>query len=154
MARIERRRFADYGIPARNAFGGDFWVGVTWGLASTSLLVGLIAAFGGYRILGLAIHGGALLYFLGVWIIANLLIGFSEELQFRAYLLTTLADGIGFRAGGGHTALHQLRRAALFPETARALGRLGLHQPARPIRVPHAAPHWLTGLRHRVPRCL
>jgi uncharacterized protein len=76
----------------------DFWVGVTWGLASTSLLVGLIAAFGGFRILGLAIHGGALLYFLGVWIIANLLIGFSEELQFRANLLTTLADGIGFRA--------------------------------------------------------
>jgi hypothetical protein len=111
MARIERRRFADYGIPVRNAFGRDFWVGVTWGLASPSLLIGLVAAFGGYRILGLAIHGGALLYFLGVWIIANLLIGFSEELQFRAYLLATLADGIGFWAAAillsiGFGALH------------------------------------------------
>jgi hypothetical protein len=51
MARIERR-FADYGIPVRNAFGVDFWVGLAWGAASTSLLVGLIAAFGGYRMLG------------------------------------------------------------------------------------------------------
>ena len=96
MARIERRRFADYGIPVRNAFGRDFWVGAGWGLGSTSLLVGLIAAFGGYRIARLAIHGGTLWYFLGLWIIANLLIGFAEELQFRAYLLSTLADGIGF----------------------------------------------------------
>jgi membrane protease YdiL (CAAX protease family) len=96
MARIERRRFADYGIPVRNAFGPDFWVGLAWGIGSTSLLVGLIAAFGGYRILGLAIHGGALWYFLVLWIIANLLIGFAEEVQFRGYLLATLTDGIGF----------------------------------------------------------
>lgn len=111
MARIERRRFADYGIPVVNAFGRDFWVGLVWGLASTSLLIGLIAAFGGYRILGLAIHGGALWHFLGIWMIANLLIGFSEEIQFRAYLLATLADGIGFWASAillsiGFGALH------------------------------------------------
>jgi hypothetical protein len=36
MARIERRRFFAYGIPVRNAFGGDFWVGLAWGLASTT----------------------------------------------------------------------------------------------------------------------
>jgi membrane protease YdiL (CAAX protease family) len=96
MARIEHRRFADYGIPVRNAFGGDFWVGSAWGFGSTALLMGLIGAFGGYRITGLAVHGDVLAYFLFLWIIGNLLIGFSEELQFRAYLLTTLADGIGF----------------------------------------------------------
>lgn len=96
MARIERRRFSDYGIPTRKAFGRDFWVGCAWGIGSTTLLVALIAAFGGYRIVGLAIHGDTLWYFTGLWLIANLLIGFSEELQFRAYLLATLADGIGF----------------------------------------------------------
>jgi len=111
MARIERRQFLDYGIPVRNAFGREFWVGIAWGVASTSLLVGLIAAFGGYRILGLALHGGALWYFASLWIIANLLIGFSEELQFRAYLLATLAEGIGFWAAAillsiGFGALH------------------------------------------------
>jgi uncharacterized protein len=96
MALLERRRFNDYGIPVRNAFGRNFWIGIVWGLASTSLLVGLIAAFGGYRIVGLAIHGNTFWYFLGLWIVASLLIGFSEELQFRAYLLTTFADGVGF----------------------------------------------------------
>jgi uncharacterized protein len=111
MAGIERGHFRDYGIPLRNALGRDFWVGMGWGLASTSLLIGLIAAFGGYRILGLAIHGGMRWYFLSVWAIASLLIGFAEELQFRAYLLATLADGIGFWAAAtllsiGFGALH------------------------------------------------
>ena len=60
------------------------------------MLVGLIAVFGGYRIIGVAPHGFPLWYSLAVWIIASLLIGFSEELQFRGYLLATLADGVGF----------------------------------------------------------
>jgi membrane protease YdiL (CAAX protease family) len=98
MSRIEKRRFADYGIPVRNSFGRQFWVGIGWGMGIASLVIGMIAAFGGYRIVGLAIHGGQLWHFLALWILANLAIGFSEELTFRAYLLTTLAEGIGFWA--------------------------------------------------------
>jgi membrane protease YdiL (CAAX protease family) len=131
MARIERRPLRNYGIPVRNAFGCDFWVGLAWGMASTSSLVGLIAAFGGYRIGGLAIHGGALWYFLGVWIIADLLIGFSEELQFRAYLLATLADGIGFWAASillsiGFGALHYFLKPHERWEDFASTGLLGL----------------------------
>ena len=96
MSLIERRRFRDYGIPVRNAFQRNFWVGGVWGLGSASMVIALIAVFGGYRILGLAIHGRDLWYFSTLWILANLLIGFSEEIQFRAYFLSTLADGIGF----------------------------------------------------------
>ena len=97
MARIERRPFQEYGIPPlHDSFGGLFWTGTAWGLGSTSLLIGLIALFGGYHIVGLAIRGLDLWYFTAVWLVANLLIGFAEELQFRAYLLATLADGIGF----------------------------------------------------------
>ena len=131
MARIERRRFFAYGIPVRNAFGHDFWVGLAWGLASTSLLVGLIAAFGGYRILGLAIHGSAIWYLSGLWIVANLLIGFSEEIQFRAYLLTTLADGIGFWTAAillstGFGALHYFLKPHERWEDFASTGMLGL----------------------------
>ncbi len=131
MARIERRRFADYGIPVRNAFGRDFWTGLAWGFASTALLVGLIAAFGGYHIAGLALHGGALLHFLALWILANLLIGFSEELQFRAYILTTLADGIGFWAAAillsiGFGALHYFFKPHERWEDFASTGLLGL----------------------------
>ena len=131
MARIERRHFLDYGIPVRNAFGRDFRVGLAWGMTSTALLVGLIATFGGYRILGLAIHGGALWYFFGLWIIANLLIGFSEELQFRAYLLATLADGIGFWLAAvllstGFGALHYFLKPYERWEDFASTGLLGL----------------------------
>jgi CAAX protease family protein len=111
MSRIERRGFADYGIPVRNAFGRQFWLGIGWGMAIASLVIGMIAAFGGYRIVGLAIHGGQLWYFFALWILVNLTIGFSEELTFRAYLLTTLAEGIGYWAASivisiGFGALH------------------------------------------------
>ena len=131
MARIERRRVVDYGIPVRNAIGREFWVGIAWGFASTSLLAGLIAAFGGYRILGLAIHGRVLWYFLGFWIIANLLIGFSEEIQFRAYLLTTFADGIGFWPAAvllslGFGALHYFLKPHERWEDFASTGLLGL----------------------------
>ena len=131
MARMERRRFAEYGIPGRNAFGRDFWIGSLWGLGSTSLVIGLIAAFGGYRILGLAIHGGAFWYFLGIWIVANLLIGFAEEFQFRAYLLATLADGIGFWAAAillstGFGALHYFFKPHERWEDFASTGLLGL----------------------------
>jgi membrane protease YdiL (CAAX protease family) len=110
MSRIERRHFLDYGIPVQ-PFGRNFQVGLAWGFGSTALLVGLIAAFRGYRILGLAIHGAAFWYFLILWTVANLLIGFSEQFQFRAYILATLADGIGFWASAillsvGFGALH------------------------------------------------
>lgn len=131
MARIERRRFSDYGIPIRNAFERDFWVGCAWGIGSTTLLVALIAAFGGYRIVGLAIHGGTLWYFAGLWLLANLLIGFSEELQFRAYLLATLADGIGFWIAAillsvGFGALHYFFKPHERWEDFACTGLLGL----------------------------
>jgi CAAX protease family protein len=132
MARIERRHFPQYGIPPlRRAFAPGFWVGAVWGVGSTSLLIGLIAAFGGYRILGLAIHGSELWYFTALWTIANLLIGFSEELQFRAYLLATTADGIGFWAASillsiGFGAIHFFLKPHERWEDFASTGLLGL----------------------------
>ncbi|HKS71804.1 MAG TPA: CPBP family intramembrane glutamic endopeptidase [Terriglobales bacterium] len=131
MMRIEHRRMRDYGIPVRGVFGAKFWMGTLYGLASTSLLVGLIALLGGYRILGLAIHGRAIWYFLGLWLLANLLIGFSEELQFRAYLLSTLADGIGFWSAAillslGFGALHYFLKPNERWEDFASTGLLGL----------------------------
>ena len=34
MARIEDRPFGDFGLPARRAFGRNFWVGTLWGIGS------------------------------------------------------------------------------------------------------------------------
>ncbi len=48
MAKLEGRSAGEYGLPLRGAFGGKFWIGVLLGLVEISLLIGLIAAFGGY----------------------------------------------------------------------------------------------------------
>ena len=132
MGRLERRHLPQYGIPQlRQAFGRQFWQGIAWGMVSTAMLIGLIAAFGGYRILGPAIHATTLWYFTGIWLIANLLIGFAEELQFRAYLLATTADGIGFWAAAillsaGFGALHYFLKPHERWEDFASTGLLGL----------------------------
>ena len=118
-------------LPFVGLFGTDFWVGVVWGIGSTSALIGLIAAFGGYRVLGLAIHGRELWYFTALWIVASLLIGFAEELQFRAYLLATVADGIGFWSAAillsiGFGALHYFLKPHERWEDFASTGLLGL----------------------------
>ncbi|HKF52568.1 MAG TPA: type II CAAX endopeptidase family protein [Candidatus Acidoferrales bacterium] len=96
MARIEDASLRDYYIPTQNFFRAQFWQGLLWGFLAVSLLVGLIAVFHGYRITGVAIHGGALLRATLWWLIAAFGIGVAEEIAFRAYMLRTLADGIRF----------------------------------------------------------
>lgn len=96
MARAEGRSFADYGLPARRAFGGWFWKGVLWGLGSVSALLGLIHFWHGFEYGALALHGEELAGFAVLWAVGFLLVGFFEESLSRAYALFTLADGIGF----------------------------------------------------------
>jgi uncharacterized protein len=96
MARIEGRTLRDYYVPTRNLFARKFGWGIVWGLIAVSLLVGMIAALGGYRILGVELSGASLMYWTILWIGASLVIGLVEEFTFRGYVLRTLADGIGF----------------------------------------------------------
>jgi CAAX protease family protein len=96
MARLERRDAGVYGLPMAYAFRKAFWQGVLLGLCEVSLLVGLIAGFGGYSFGKLAVHGGGLLGWAGLWAVAFVCVGLSEEFLFRGYAQYTLARGIGF----------------------------------------------------------
>ncbi|MFY9908936.1 MAG: CPBP family glutamic-type intramembrane protease [Candidatus Sulfotelmatobacter sp.] len=112
MARFEHRSFAVYGIPGiRQLFSRKFWMGALWGFAMPCAIIALMALSGGYRVHGLNLTGAALLKYAFLWLLANLLIGLSEEILFRGYFLYTLADGIGFWAAAiinaiGFGALH------------------------------------------------
>lgn len=112
MARFEHRSFAVYGIPRwRDLFGRMFWRGAVWGLVMPAAVILMMFLAGGYRVHGLNLTGSALLKFGVLWLVANLFIGFSEEILFRGYFLYTLADGIGFWAAAilnaiGFGALH------------------------------------------------
>lgn len=96
MAKIERRRFAAYGLTGRDAFGERFWEGGLWGLATIGTVVGVMALAGGYSVRGLAIHGAALIENALLWAAALLLASLMEELIFRGYELFTLASGLRF----------------------------------------------------------
>ncbi|HVP90254.1 MAG TPA: type II CAAX endopeptidase family protein [Terriglobales bacterium] len=96
MAKIERRRFADYGLTRRGAFGRLFWEGGLWGLATVGTVVAVMALAGGYSVRGLAVRGTDLLVSALLWAAAFFLASLMEELVFRGYELFTLASGIGF----------------------------------------------------------
>jgi uncharacterized protein len=96
LARVEKRPWAAYGLPARAAFGKLFWVGGVWGFASITLL---LAAMYGLRVfvLGhLAMHGARIVKFAAFWGMFFLLVGFFEDFLFRGYSQFALTRAIGF----------------------------------------------------------
>lgn len=131
MARIEDATLGDYYIPTRDFFRPQFWQGLLWGFLAVSLLLGLIAAFQGYRIIGVAVHGGALLRATLWWLVAAFAIGVSEEIAFRGYMLRTLADGLRFWPAAiilsiGFGALHYFGKPFERWEDFACTGLLGL----------------------------
>jgi membrane protease YdiL (CAAX protease family) len=96
MAQLEHRPVDIYGLPRALGFGKLFWQGCLLGLAEVTLLVSLIAAFGGYLFGSLSIHGLEVARWGGLWFGAFLCVGLSEEYLFRGYTQYTLTRGIGF----------------------------------------------------------
>jgi uncharacterized protein len=96
MARLEKRSLAEYGLPVRGAFGPRFLEGIVWGIASQSVTLAIICAAGSARIYGTDTHGAAALYYAFAWGASFVLLGMSEEFQFRGYTQFTMATGIGF----------------------------------------------------------
>ena len=96
MSRIEGRSPGVYGLPLRRAFGELFWQGWVIGLIEISLLIGLIAAFGGYSFGGLALHDKEILRWAMLWAVFFIFVGLFEEFLFRGYTQYTLADSISF----------------------------------------------------------
>jgi len=67
MARIERRSFGQYGLPASAAFGKHFWIGTLAGFLSISGCLLGIFAFHGFHLTGLAIHGSTIASATAAW---------------------------------------------------------------------------------------
>ena len=96
MSRIEGRSPGVYGLPLRRAFRELFWQGCLIGLTEISVLIGLIAAFGGYSFGGLVLHGNELLRWGMLWAVFFIFVGLFEEFLFRGYTQYTLGESIGF----------------------------------------------------------
>ena len=96
MAKIEGRKFGQYGLPASQALRKDFWVGLLWGFLTTSVTLLAIFAFHGVRLTGPTMHGATVLTSALAWTLTFLVVGLSEEFSFRGYAQFTLTTGMGF----------------------------------------------------------
>lgn len=96
MARIEHRRFGEYGLPVASAFKTNFWMGTLAGFAAISGCLLGIFLFHGFHLTGLGIHGSTIISATAAWGATFVLVGLAEEFLFRGYLQYTLTSGIGF----------------------------------------------------------
>lgn len=96
MARIEHRKFGQYGLPVRFAFGKDFWIGGIVGFLAISSCLLAIFALHGFHLTGLAIHGSTIVSSIAAWSVTFIVVGLAEEFSFRGYLQYTLTTGLGF----------------------------------------------------------
>lgn len=96
MSRIEHRRFAAYGLPARGFLGKNFWTGALWGFAMLSFIVAMMAATHSYSVGGFALSTSNVVKYALLWALAFLMVGLFEEFCFRGYMQYTLTSGMGF----------------------------------------------------------
>ena len=93
MSLIERRPFGRYGLPSARMIP-DFLIGIFWGFASLSALVGLLYVVHGISFDGVLLHGTVALLYAAKWGLVFLAVGLSEEFLFRGFLLSTVSRGV------------------------------------------------------------
>jgi uncharacterized protein len=96
MARIEDRAFGDFGLPARRAFGRNFWVGALWGIGSLSVLMLALRVAGAFEFGALELHGAHIWKFAAYYAVLFLLTGFFEDFLMRGYSQWVLSRGMNF----------------------------------------------------------
>jgi membrane protease YdiL (CAAX protease family) len=96
MSQIENRPIGIYGLPWRNAFGRQFWMGGLWGIISLSILLLALRGTHVFDFGGLALHGVRVLKFALFWAVFFLIVAFYEEFFTRGYAQFTLTQAVGF----------------------------------------------------------
>ncbi len=96
MARIEGRPFGDFGLPARRAFGRNFWVGALWGIASLSVLMLALRLTGSFEFGVLGLHGARIWKFAAFYALLFLFAAFFEDFLMRGYSQWVLSQEMNF----------------------------------------------------------
>jgi membrane protease YdiL (CAAX protease family) len=96
MARIERVPFGNFGLPARGAFGRNFWAGTLWGIASLSILMLVLRASRAFYFGSLDLHGARILEFALFYAVFFLFTGFFEDFLLRGYSQWVFSKAMNF----------------------------------------------------------
>jgi uncharacterized protein len=96
MSRIEGRRIADYGLPWRRMFRGQFWLGTAMGFGALTFLLIVLRLSGAFYFGTFALHGAEILKWAFLFSVVFILVALREEFGLRGYALFTLSTGIGF----------------------------------------------------------
>jgi membrane protease YdiL (CAAX protease family) len=96
MARIEGRPFGDFGLPARSAFGRNFWAGALWGIASLTVLMLVLRTAGVFSFGSLDLHGSRIFKFGFYYAVFFLITAFFEDFLMRGYSQWVLTQGMRF----------------------------------------------------------
>jgi membrane protease YdiL (CAAX protease family) len=96
MARIENRPFGEFGLPPRNAFRRNFWIGTLWGIVSLSVLMIALRLAGAFEFGSLSIHRLAIGKYALYYALFFLLVAFFEEFMVRGYSQWVLSQGMHF----------------------------------------------------------
>jgi uncharacterized protein len=95
-AKLENRKLGQYGLPLKQAFRGNFWLGSVWGFGAMSVLLLALRADHNFSYGVLELSGWSIVSFGLTWAAAFLAVGFYEEFYFRGYTQFTLTMGLGF----------------------------------------------------------
>ncbi len=96
IAYLEQIPWGDYGLPWKQAFKVNFWVGMLLGLAEGSVLIGLIEVFGGFSLEGWELRGRQIVQWALFHFVLFVFVGLYEEFLFRGYPQMALSKVIGF----------------------------------------------------------
>jgi membrane protease YdiL (CAAX protease family) len=96
MGRIEGRSLADYGLPWRRAFCGQFWKAWAISFVSLTVLLAVLWLARSFSLESVQLHGAEILKNALLWAAAMTLGPIVEEFLYRGYLQFTLTNGIGF----------------------------------------------------------
>lgn len=96
MARLEEQPFGEFGLPARGAFGRNFWVGSLWGIAWLSLLLLVLRGLGAFTFGPPVEHAGRAVKFAIYYAIFFLATAFFEEFLWRGYSQWVLTRAMNF----------------------------------------------------------
>jgi uncharacterized protein len=96
MARVEGRSFSDFGLPAKRAFGRDFWAGALWGIGSLTVLMLVLTALSAFSFGSLSLHGTRIFKFALYYAVFFLFAAFFEDFFMRGYSQWVLAQGMRF----------------------------------------------------------